>query len=93
MRGYLVGHLPNCEASMDSKKTFQETVCIRYTVASVFGGGGVEGRRVGGCRSCRFPWAKARISDFDKDKARSRKYVGREREVTVMLKLTTAAGE
>lgn len=68
-------------------------MCIRYTVASVFGGGGAEGRRVRGHRSCRFPWAKARISDFDKDIARSRKCVGREGEVTVRLKLTMAAGE
>ena len=35
---------------------------------------------------CRFWWAVTRISDFGK--ARSRKHVGREREVTDTLKLT-----
>lgn len=40
---------------------------------------------------CRFWWALTRISDFDK--ARARKRVGREREVTDTLKLTVASGE
>ena len=40
---------------------------------------------------CRFWWTLTRISDFGK--ARSRKHVGRKKEVTDMLKFTVASGE
>lgn len=81
MRGCLDRHLPILKQVWTVRRSSRSTIWIRYTVASVWG----TGRRAGGCRSCRFLWAMARISDIDKDKARSRKYVGREREVTAML--------